>query len=137
MTLLSFLFACVSPKTPIGDGGPPDFESAEGAAAFISVETVHQEFTAGKSFYLIDARPTNDYNLDHIVGAYSVPFYEVEQHFDDYPVGDWYIAYCGCPHSESGVVADYFLENGHSNVGIIDEGYLVWKELGYPIEEGP
>ena len=137
MTLLSFLFACVSPKTPIGDGGPPNFESEDGAVAFISVETVHQEFTASKSFYLIDARPTNDYNLDHIVGAYSIPFYEVEQHFDEYTVGEWYIVYCGCPHSESGVVADYFLENGHSNIGILDEGYLVWKASGYPVEEGP
>jgi rhodanese-related sulfurtransferase len=136
MLSFSLLLACISPKTPIGDGGPPNFEAIDGEVAYIPVDTVHSEFNAGKSFYIIDARPTNDYNIDHIVGAYSVPFYEVEQHFDDYPIGDWYIAYCGCPHSESGVVADFFLENGHQNIGILDEGYLVWKELGYPIEEG-
>jgi cytochrome c oxidase cbb3-type subunit III len=123
-------------KVPIGDGQPPDFETAEGVA-FIPADTVYREMTLGKTFFLLDARPTNDYNIDHITSAYSIPFYEVEQHFDSYPVGDWIIAYCGCPHSESGVVAEYFFENGHPNVGILDEGYLYWKEQGYPTENGP
>ena len=131
--LLTFFIACTSTE-PIGNGGPPNFEAIDGDVAFISVEEVYQEYTAGKSFYLLDARPANDYDLDHITGAYSIPFYEVADHFDDFPIGDWYIAYCGCPHSESGIVAEYFLENGHSNVGILDEGYLVWKEEGYPTE---
>ena len=137
MLSIILITACIGPKPPIGDGGPPDFEAIDGEVAFISVDFVYQEMSAGKSFYLLDARPSNDYDIDHITGAYSVPFYEVEQHFEDYPVGDWYIAYCGCPHSESGVVAEYFLENGHSTVGILDEGFLVWKENGYPVEEGP
>ena len=137
MLPLLILFACTNPKPPIGEGGPPDFEAVDGEVAFIPAELVYQELTAGKSFYLLDARPTNDYDIDHITGAYSLPFYEIEQHFADYPIGEWYIAYCGCPHSESGVVADYFLQNGHSNIGILDEGYIVWKEEDYPVEDGP
>ena len=135
--LFIMLLACTNTKPPLGEAGPPNFEAIDGEVAFISAAVVHEEFLADKAFYLLDARPTNDYDIDHITGAYSVPFYEVEQHFSEYPVGDWYIAYCGCPHSESGVVADYFLQNGHKNVGILDEGYLVWKEEGYPIEAGP
>jgi cytochrome c oxidase cbb3-type subunit 3 len=136
MISLMTIIACTNSKTPIGTGGPPSFEAIPGEIAYISVEDVFQEIEAGKSFYILDARPTNDYDIDHIEGAYSLPFYEVEQHFNDYPVDEWYIAYCGCPHSESGIVAEYFLDNGHTKIGILDEGYLVWKDEGYPIENG-
>ena len=117
-------------------GLPPDFEMPEEGPAFISVSDVEDAFDAEASFIFLDARPSVDYDLRHITGAYSIPFYEVPEHFSRFPTGVWYIAYCGCPHSESGVVAEYFLENGHSTVGILDEGYLEWEALGYPTEPG-
>jgi len=134
MIWFSLFVACSEKQEPIGTGGVPNFEAVEGDFAYLPMELVHTELEAEKSFYLLDARPPNDYDIDHIIGADSVPFYEVEEYFDAYPIGDWIVAYCGCPHSESGIVAQYFLDNGHSNVGIIDEGYLEWKAAGYPIE---
>ncbi|MBM75347.1 MAG: hypothetical protein CMK59_08090 [Proteobacteria bacterium] len=121
----------------IPEGEPPNFDMPSDGAAFISVENVYAEYEAGRSFIFLDARPSVDYNLQHITGAYSIPFYEVEDHFDAFPKDVWYIAYCACPHAESGIVAEYFLNNGHNTVGILDEGYLEWEEQGYPTENGP
>ena len=137
--ILLGLLACVPESKkielmPVGSNGEPNFEMPEEGFAYLPMDLVLEELEAEKSFYILDARSPNDYAIDHISGAISVPFYEVGDHLDNFPVGDWIVAYCACPHSESGVVAEYFMENGHENVGIIDEGYLEWKAAGYPIE---
>lgn len=136
MLSLIFLgfFACKEDEKTLLEGGEPDFEMLEGEFAYLPMDLVKQELEAEKAFYILDARPPNDYDLDHIVGADSVPFYDVDLYIEDYPVGNWIVAYCGCPHSESGIVAEAFIDNGHEKVGIIDEGYLEWKEAGYPTE---
>ena len=131
--LVGFL-GCNEKTNTLGQGGEPDFELAEGTFAYLPMELVKQELEADKAFYILDARPSNDYDLDHIIGADSVPFYDVELYLEDYPVGNWIVAYCACPHSESGIVAQAFIDAGHEKVGIIDEGYLEWKAAGYPIE---
>ena len=139
LTTLAF-FACKPPVEPIQidnlTGLAPDFEMPEESFAYITVEDVKKAYDEQARFILIDARPSVDYNLRHISGAYSVPFYEVEEHIDRFPLGEWYVTYCACPHSESGIVAEAFMATGHETVGIIDEGYLVWEELGYPTTEG-
>ena len=145
MIMVLLLISCTSENKDtaavmevlIPDGDPPAFEMPSEGPAFISVDDVFAEYEAEKSFVFIDARPSVDYNLQHITGAYSIPFYEVEAHFDAFPKDVWYISYCGCPHAESGIVAEHFLNNGHETVGILDEGYLVWEERGYPTENGP
>ena len=139
MIPIIFLIACSEVEKVELDalsGLPPDFEMPDDGPAFISVADVKAAYDAQASLIFLDARPTVDYNLRHIIDAYSIPFYEVEEHFPRFPTGVWYIAYCGCPHSESGIVADYFLANGHETVGILDEGYLEWDALGYPTEPG-
>ena len=121
----------------IPEGEQPDFEMPSEGIPYISVDDVFAEYNSGKSFIFLDARPSVDYNLKHITGAYSIPFYEVAQHFEAYPKDVWYISYCACPHAESGIVAEYFLNNDHKTIGILDEGYLIWEERGYPTENGP
>ena len=132
--------ACKPPVEPIElddlTGLPPDFTMPEESFAYIAVDDVKKAYDEQARFILIDARPTVDYNLRHITGAYSAPFYEVEDHVDRFPLGEWYVTYCACPHSESGIVADALMAVGHETVGIIDEGYLVWEERGYPTTEG-
>ena len=132
--LLWGLFACTEEEKPLLEGDEPNFEIVEGEIAYLPMDLVQQELEAGKAFYILDARPPNDYALDHIVGADSIPFYDVDLYVDDYAIGNWMVAYCGCPHSESGIVAQAFIDQGHEKVGIIDEGYLEWKEAGYPTE---
>ena len=132
------LFAC-KPNTIVIEnetGLPPDFDMPSEGYAFISVDDVKAAYDAQARFVLIDARPAVDYNLRHITGAYSVPFYEADSHMSRFPLDEWYITYCACPHSESGIVAQSLLDSGQTTVGIMDEGYLVWEDRGYPITDG-
>ena len=135
--MLLWILGCAEViKPPSGDYirfSMPD----DGSVAFISLNTIKAAYDNNEPFLFLDARPTVDYNLRHIKGAYSVPFYEVEHHESKFPDDIWYIAYCACPHAESGIVAEYFLEQGHTTVGILDEGYLLWEEREYPTETGP
>ena len=140
ISLLFLNLACEPAPEPIQldnlTGLPPDFTMPEEGFAYIPLADVKQAYDNQDRFILIDARPSVDYNLRHITGAYSVPFYEAADHVDRFPIGEWYVTYCACPHSESGIVAEALMEVGHETVGIIDEGYLVWEELGYPTTEG-
>ena len=132
-----FLYAC-SEKIAVPTGDFIRFSMPEdGSIPYISIDEIKEAFDNNEPFLFLDARPTVDYNLRHIQGAYSVPFYEVEYHESKFPSDTWYIAYCACPHAESGIVAEYFLEAGHETIGILDEGYLLWEERDYPTEIGP
>ena len=133
MIIFFALLGCQESE-PKPQGFEPDFAIPTDGPSFIPIAEVKAEYDRGAGFYFLDARPAPDYELQHITGAYSIPFYEVEEHFYRFPKDVWYIAYCACPHSESGIVAQYFWDNGHEKVGILDEGYLVWEDLGYPTE---
>ncbi len=85
----------------------------------------------------MDVRPSKDYTTGHVTGSISVPFYSVEAVADQFPQGVTILTYCGCPHAESTIAAEAFIAAGHERVYVIDEGYYVWTERGYPVTEGP
>ena len=135
---IPWLIACDPQTIEIQNqtGLPPDFTMPEEGSthdyAFIPIDQVKEAYDNEARFVIIDARPAVDYNLRHITGAYSVPFYEVEDHINRFPLNEWYVTYCACPHSESGIVAQALMDAGHVTVGILDEGYLEWEDRGYP-----
>ena len=50
------------------------------------------------------------------------------------PDDTFIVAYCACPHAASGHVVDALRERGYRNTAVLDEGILVWRELGHPVE---
>ena len=128
------------PDGDLGDpvlnpGGAEPSWSAEGR--YVSVHEVYEQQQGGAAMVLLDARPPSDYVLGHVQGAVSVPFYAVEDYLDQLPKETWIVAYCACPHAESGLAADALQSNGYDRVKVMDEGYLEWVQAGYPIIEGP
>lgn len=103
---------------------------------YTPVDVVHAALERGSKMTLVDARPPSDYAASHIAGATDVPFYEVAAYRDALPKDSWIVAYCGCPHAESGRVADDLLANGFTKVTILDEGFYVWRDRGYPVRSG-
>ena len=108
-----------------------------GDGRFVSVDVVKKELDRGVKLVLLDARPPSDYVLDHIAVAISVPFYEVDKHLTRLPKDVWVVAYCACPHAESGSAIDALVRNGYDKGKVLDEGVLVWKARGYPMKTGP
>jgi cytochrome c oxidase cbb3-type subunit 3 len=85
---------------------------------------------------LLDARAPSDYTYEHIAGAVSVPFYDVEPYVDGLPRSAWLVCYCSCPHAESGQLAQALVAKGFTRVTVLDEGLGVWKAKKYPTKTG-
>lgn len=115
------------------DGPEPAFTVGN---RFTSVDTIKAELDRGAAFGFLDARAPSDYVESHIAGAADVPFYQASDYLFALPKDKWLVCYCGCPHAESGALADTLLANGFTKVTILDEGFYVWRDRGYPVRSG-
>jgi len=101
-----------------------------------SVDVVYKQLDFGARMALLDARTPSDYTAGHIAGAVSVPFYEPEPYLKVLPKDAWLVCYCGCPHAESGVLAERLMKAGFRHVTVLNEGLGVWVERQYPVSVG-
>jgi cytochrome c oxidase cbb3-type subunit 3/ubiquinol-cytochrome c reductase cytochrome c subunit len=101
-----------------------------------SVDVVSAQLKRKAKMLLLDARVPSDYEMEHIAGAYNVPFYDPTPFLDKLPKDTWLVAYCGCPHAESGNLARELTKAGFTKVTVLDEGLWVWKERGHPMSKG-
>jgi cytochrome c oxidase cbb3-type subunit 3/ubiquinol-cytochrome c reductase cytochrome c subunit len=101
-----------------------------------SVAVVSREYLRHARMALLDARVPSDYVAGHIAGAVSVPFYDPGPYLSGLPKDAWLVAYCGCPHAESGTLAEKLLAAGFTKVTVLDEGLWEWKDKSHPMREG-
>lgn len=124
-----------APAAPVvlnPDGKPPELTIRLGRYA--SVADVAKAYAEKRRMILIDARPTSDYLRLHIPGAISVPYFDMKG-LDKVPNdGTWIVAYCVCPHEESGRVLEELRRRGYPNTAVLDEGLFVWTQQGHPTE---
>ena len=117
----------------IGDAGEPEGFDAVGEDHLLGIDVIYPEYEKGARFVILDARPPADFNMHTIVGAISVPFYDVPTCAEYLPKDAWIITFCACPHDESVQAAEYLVEAGFDKVAVLDEGYIEWRmERGYP-----
>jgi len=116
------------------DGPEPAFTLGN---RFTPADTIKAELDRGAAIGFLDARAPSDYVEAHIAGAADVPFYEASDYLFALPKDKWLVCYCACPHAESGALADTLLANGFTKVTILDEGFFVWRDRGYPVRSGP
>lgn len=117
----------------------PKGPAPQGFKAFpemTSVDVVGAQLARKAKMLLLDARVPSDYEIEHIAGAYNVPFYDPTPFLDKLPKSTWLVAYCGCPHAESGNLAKELVKAGFKQVTVLDEGLWVWKERGHPMRKG-
>jgi cytochrome c oxidase cbb3-type subunit III len=103
---------------------------------YTPADQIKAALDANAALTILDARLPSDYALSHVAGALNVPFYEADAYRSALPTGTWIVCYCGCPHAESGALADDLLQHGFTKVTILDEGFFVWKGRGYPVRSG-
>jgi cytochrome c oxidase cbb3-type subunit 3/ubiquinol-cytochrome c reductase cytochrome c subunit len=115
-------------------GEDPDFVLTE--ERFVSIHDVNAAIEDGRRVIMLDARAHSDFVDGHIVGAVSIPFYDIEVIIDELPKDTWIVTYCGCPHTLSGLAFDALKDAGFDKVAVLDEGYFEWVDAGYPVEPG-
>jgi cytochrome c oxidase cbb3-type subunit 3/ubiquinol-cytochrome c reductase cytochrome c subunit len=113
-------------------GKPPNFTLREDR--FVPADEVKQALAEHRRIVIADARSPADWIDTHIPGAISVPYYQNNE-LDRIPNdGTWVIAYCACPHHASGALVDALRQRNYKHTAVLDEGILVWKSRGYPVE---
>ncbi|MEO1023708.1 MAG: c-type cytochrome [Bacteroidota bacterium] len=118
------------------DSEGPVFTLREGK--FVSAEQVDQALKEKKRMIILDARSEVAWRQMHIPGSIPVPYYEEPENFvNDLPNDDTQIViYCACPHAASLRVMSTLKREGYKNLSIIDEGILVWAQMGFPVRNG-
>ncbi len=104
--------------------------------ATASVDAVKAQLDRGARMALLDARAPSDYTNEHIAGAVSVPFYDPQPYLQALPRNAWLVAYCACPHAESGTLAQKLQAAGFTKVTVLDEGLGVWRARKYGTHTG-
>lgn len=123
-------------QTPLNpEGDEPSFELREGR--FVPAQQVYDALIDQRRLTLIDARPAADYLDEHIDGAISLPFYEIDNYITELDPQTFTITYCGCPHAVSGQAADALIAQGFERVAVLDEGFYEWRDtFGFPTTSG-
>jgi cytochrome c oxidase cbb3-type subunit 3/ubiquinol-cytochrome c reductase cytochrome c subunit len=117
---------------PLNPKGPEPHGFAE-YPNMTPADVVNMELMRGARFAILDARAPSDFMREHIAGAVSVPFYDPAPYFAALPKDVWLVCYCGCPHAESGQLAQQLGAHGFKKVTVLDEGLGVWKSRHYPM----
>lgn len=133
-----------SSRLPSPTGKEPLFEYPHGKDPeftvkddrFVGVDQVARALQEHRRLVIIDARPESEWMKAHIVGAVSIPHYQLRR-LDEIPEDAWAIAYCACPHHLSGEVVDALRRRGRMHSFVLDEGILEWERRGYPIVAAP
>jgi cytochrome c oxidase cbb3-type subunit 3/ubiquinol-cytochrome c reductase cytochrome c subunit len=99
-------------------------------------EVVKAQLDRHARLALLDARAPSDYTSEHINGAVSVPFYDIEPYVTALPKNAWLVCYCSCPHAESSNLAQALAAKGFSKVTVLDEGLGFWRSKKYGTTTG-
>lgn len=120
----------------LNPGNPaPSFTLQDGR--YVAAADLKAALDAKQRLALIDARPMSDWLTSHIPGAIPIPYYDVEKLAATLPKdGTMIVAYCACPHAASDHVVNQLRAKGFNATAVLDEGFVVWTERGYPVIPG-
>lgn len=121
---------------PSAEDGDPPFISLDEAAALFQ--------TRGVIF--IDARDPEDYALNHIKGAISIPYdYLPEDNLDEFwadltlkiPNSSQLVIYCSGSECELSLfLGRDMIQRGYTDIKIFYGGWSDWEKAALPTEEG-
>jgi rhodanese-related sulfurtransferase len=89
-------------------------------------------------FVLVDARPRAVHDVEHPMGAVSVPLDSTARVGPTLPRNELIVTLCTCPDEAiSARSAEMFEGLGYANVAALDGGVEAWKKGNYAMEKGP
>ena len=83
---------------------------------------------------VIDVRPSEEYDIGHIPGAFNVPLAEIEHWFEDSPNDKEIVAYCRGEYCVLAYEAVAALREKGFRARRLEEGFPEWKVAGLPVE---
>lgn len=105
-----------------------------------------EKITCDSTFFMlddlcvVDVRPEEEYNIDHIPGAVSLPFltlYDSPEMIDSWNRTQTLVLYCFKPTcKETMMMSDKLKRMGFKNILVLQEGFAGWLEREYPVALG-
>ncbi|HEX8618139.1 MAG TPA: rhodanese-like domain-containing protein [Thermoanaerobaculia bacterium] len=136
-------FKAHAPAKPQGGQSPsPIIVSGANNAGVASFPRISQAdalklYKEGKAVF-IDVRSNQQFALQHIKGAISIPGSQVVKRFGEVPRSKTVITYCACSAEQSsGRAAADLTAHGVKNVWALKGGIQEWKANGAPVASGP
>lgn len=112
-------------------------EDSMNSLQFISADSAFALHLHGEAFF-IDVRPGEEYEIDHIPGAISIPlldYYKSPDMLQQLNKQKRYVLYCFEPEcGEVSALAVELIHNEFYNISILYGGFSEWLEKGYPVE---
>ncbi len=101
------------------------------------VQAVKAMLDTERRFYLVDVREDSEWNAGHLPRAIHLGKGIVERDIETaIPDLDAEIVlYCGGGY-RSALAADHLQQMGYTNVWSMDGGIRLWREAGYPMDQG-
>lgn len=91
-----------------------------------------------KKVLFVDARDYVEFEISHIKGAISLPYYDFDKYksvLDTIPKQTQMIAYCDGKECDLSIMlSDKLYEAGYGEVYIFFGGWIDWQDNNYPIE---
>jgi len=106
----------------------------------ISTDNLKKMMDEKKTFLLVDARSTQEYQEAHISGAISIPEKSLEENKNLLPAdkSTQIVIYCnGVQCGKSKRLGEKIAPLGYTNILLYAEGIPVWEEKSLPIVPGP
>lgn len=99
----------------------------------IDVQTLKEKIR-NNEVLVIDVRPKDDFESEHIPGALSIPLDSLDSYLDQLPDDKQIVAYCRGELCAMADEATEFLTTKGFSAIRFEEGVPGWKSMGYPIE---
>ena len=93
----------------------------------LTLDELRQAMETGE-IVLLDVRPQDEYENDHIPGAISIPIEDLEGRMLSLPKTDKVIAYCRGPYCIYAAQAVQLLANCGFNAYRLEEGVVEWRQ---------
>jgi len=104
-----------------------EFLSQSGEFQTLTMAEVLSKMEKG-SIILLDVRPADEYETDHIPGAISVPMEELHHYLQTLPGGIQIAAYCRGPHCVLSAEAVQIMRTEGFTAFRVEEGVYEWRE---------
>jgi cbb3-type cytochrome c oxidase subunit III len=132
----------VAPPTPdryVLNPDSPDPEWTLKDGRYVMSADLYQALQDKRKLMLLDTRVSSMWQMAHIEGAVSIPFYydQFDALVPDLPTdGTWIVSYCECPRAAAESVERKLRARGFNNTAVLWEGIQGWISLGYPVSMG-
>ena len=120
----------------IEDNNKTNSEAKFDEAAAITLKQAYALYN--KNVLFVDARDYVEYEIDHIKGAISLPYYEFDEYksvLQSISKNTPLVTYCdGRDCDLSIMLGDKLFEMGYKQVYIFFGGWIDWQDNNYPVE---